>query len=281
MQQSSTVHYPLAFTTLACPGWSWEQIVQRAVEYGYQGLELRGVEGEMDLTKAAPFTGGRLAATKHTLQDRNLAIPCLDTSCRFDDESVIASAIDEGKRHIDLAAELNAPYIRVFGDTMRDNQARQKIIEQVINGLTALAQHAEGTHVQVLIESHGDFARVQNLQDVLQVVQHPHVGVLWDVHHPYRFFSEPLADTYEKLKDRIRHVHLKDSIITDKGVRYCLLGQGDLPIEEALRLLVNGGYHGWISFEWEKRWHPEIEEPEVALPAFVHVIQSLEAKLVL
>jgi len=45
MRTSIDFHYPLAFTTLACPDWSWEQAVQRAVEYGYQGLELRGVEG--------------------------------------------------------------------------------------------------------------------------------------------------------------------------------------------------------------------------------------------
>ncbi len=65
---SKGFHYPLAFTTLACPDWSWEQTVQKAVEYGYQGLELRGVEGEMDLTKAAPFTGNRLSATKRELK---------------------------------------------------------------------------------------------------------------------------------------------------------------------------------------------------------------------
>ena len=46
MGESRSVHYPLAFSTLACPDWSWEQAVQKAVEYGYQGLELRGVEGE-------------------------------------------------------------------------------------------------------------------------------------------------------------------------------------------------------------------------------------------
>jgi len=272
-------HYPLAFTTLACPDWSWEQTVQRAVEYGYQGLELRGVEGEMDLTKATPFIASRLPATKRELKERGLAIPCLDTSCRFDQAAAIDNSIDEGKRHIDLADELDAPSIRVFGDRIPDSQSREKIIEQVIEGLLALAQHAEGTSVQVLLESHGDFARLQNLLDVMRAVPHPHVGVLWDVHHPYRFFSEPLADTYEKLKDRIRHVHLKNSVATDDGVRYCLLGQGDVPVGEVLRLLASGGYDGWIAFEWEKRWHPEIEEPEVALPDFVRVVRAAEAEL--
>jgi sugar phosphate isomerase/epimerase len=279
MRTSIDFHYPLAFTTLACPDWSWEQAVQRAVEYGYQGLELRGVEGEMDLTKAAPFADSRLPATKRELAERGLAIPCLDTSCRFDQEASIDNSIDEGKRHIDLAGELEAPCIRVFGDRIPDSQSREKIIGQVVEGLLALAQHAEGTGVSVLLESHNDFARVQNLLAVMRAVHHPHVGVLWDVHHPYRFFSEPLADTYEKLKDRIRHVHLKDSVSVDGGVRYCLLGQGIVPVVEVLQLLANGGYDGWIAFEWEKRWHPEIEEPEVALPDFVRVERAAEAEL--
>ncbi len=272
-------HYPLAFTTLACPDWSWEQVVQKAVEYGYQGVELRGVEGEMDLTKAAPFTGSRLPATKRELKERGLAIPCLDTSCRFDQASEIGDSIDEGKRHIDLAGELDAPYIRVFGDRIPDIQSGEKIIGQVVQGLLALAQHAEGTGVQVLLESHGDFARLPNLLAVMSAVHHPHVGVLWDVHHPYRFFSEPLADTYEKLKERIRHVHLKDSVSMDGEVRYCLLGQGIVPVSEVLQLLASGGYDGWIAFEWEKRWHPEIEEPEVALPDFIRVLRAAEAEL--
>lgn len=272
-------HFPLAFTTLACPDWSWKQAVQKAVEYGYQGLELRGVEGEMDLTKAAPFTASQLAATKRELRDRNVAIPCLDTSCRFDQAAEIDHSIDEGKRHIDLAGELGAPFIRVFGDRISDNTARDKIIEQVVKGLLTLAHYAEGTEVQVLLESHGDFARMENLLDVLRAVDHPHAGVLWDVHHPYRFFSEPLVDTYEKLKKRIRHVHLKNSVAVDGGVRYCLMSQGDVPVVEVLQLLADGGYDGWLSFEWEKRWHPEIEEPEVALPDFVRVLRQAEVEL--
>ena len=271
--------FPLACSTLSWPDWSWEQAVQKAVEYGYQGLELRGVEGEMDLTKAAPFTSSRLATTKRELKNRGLAIPCLDTSCRFDQITQIGDNIEEAKRHIDLASALDAPYIRVFGDRIPDSQSREKIIEQVNEGLLTLARYAEGTGVQVLLESHGDFARLQNLLDVLQAVHHPQVGVLWDVHHPFRFFSEPLADTYAKLKDRIRHVHLKNSVPTRDGVRYSLMSQGDVPVDEVLQLLANGGYDGWIVFEWEKRWHPEIEEPEVALPDFVSVLRMAEVKL--
>jgi sugar phosphate isomerase/epimerase len=55
------------------------------------------------------------------------------------------------------------------------------------------------------------------------------------------------------------------------------MSQGDVPLVEVLRLLSSGGYDGWIAFEWEKRWHPEIEEPEVALPDFIRVLRTAEA----
>jgi hypothetical protein len=29
-----------------------------------------------------------------------------------------------------------------------------------------------------------------------------------------------------------------------------------------------------LSLEWEKKWHPEIEEPEVALPQYVMVMRD-------
>jgi hypothetical protein len=39
-------------------------------------------------------------------------------------------------------------------------------------------------------------------------------------------------------------------------------------------LLAAGGYQRWLSVEWEKHWHPEIEEPEIALPAHVKLLRT-------
>ena len=70
---------------------------------------------------------------------------------------------------------------------------------------------------------------------------------------------------------------MKSSVSTNGGVGYCFLGQGSVPIIEVLQLLANGGYDRWIAFEWEKRWHPEIEEPDVYLPDFVRALRAAEA----
>lgn len=270
--------YRLAYTTLATPDWTWERILDRTAEYGYQGLELRGVEGEMDLTRARPFAPERLAATRSELESRNIPICCVDTSCRLHDPETEKN-LDEARRHIELAAELGAPSIRVFGDKIPDDEPRERVLERVARGLLALGEDAQGAGVDVLIESHGDFSRSADLREALRMAEHPRVGVLWDVHHPFRFYGEPVAETYEALRSRIRHTHLKDSRTTPEGPRYCVVGEGDVPLEEVLRLLHAGGYDGWLSFEWEKKWHPEIEEPEVALPAYVRNMRAAEERL--
>jgi sugar phosphate isomerase/epimerase len=49
---------------------------------------------------------------------------------------------------------------------------------------------------------------------------------------------------------------------------------GEVPVREMLGLLTAGGYPHWISVEWEKRWHPEIEAPEMALPQHLDLLAT-------
>ena len=68
---------------------------------------------------------------------------------------------------------------------------------------------------------------------------------------------------YRKLRNYIHHTHIKDAKLIDGKAQYVFLGQGVVPIFEAITILVNDGYKGYYSFEWEKLWHPELAEPEL------------------
>jgi sugar phosphate isomerase/epimerase len=54
----------------------------------------------------------------------------------------------------------------------------------------------------------------------------------------------------------------------EDGWHYVLPGAGQLPLAESITLLKQSGYNGWLQCEHEKRWHPELLEPEVVFPAF-------------
>ena len=51
--------------------------------------------------------------------------------------------------------------------------------------------------------------------------------------------------------------------------------EGDIPVETILHYLKEQGYDGYLSFEWEKKWHPELPDPEVAFPAYIEYIRKV------
>jgi sugar phosphate isomerase/epimerase len=65
---------PIAFSTLGCPRWDWGTILERAAQWGYAAIELRGLQGEMDLTKRPEFSGARLAASLKDLDAVGLRV---------------------------------------------------------------------------------------------------------------------------------------------------------------------------------------------------------------
>ncbi len=273
---SKVPQLPLAFSTLGCPKWDWRTILHRAQQYGYAAIEVRGIQDELDLTKCPEFGKAQLPATKADLAAAELRICCLGSSARLHetDPSKRKGQIDEAKRFIDLAQSLSAPFVRVFGDQIPRNEPKQDVVKRVLDGLAELAGHAKGSGVSVLIESHGDFCNSPILLDVLSRTTASSVGLLWDVHHTVVFGSEKPVDTLEHLGRYVQHTHLKDSQPKAGAVQYVLTGDGTIPLAETVRLLVRHGYKGFYSFEWEKRWHPEIEEPDVAFPHFVERMKT-------
>lgn len=267
--------FRIAFQTLACPDWSWTRILDEANRLGYDGIELRGIQGEMYLPKAEPFQPDRLDATIADLARRNLHIVCLDTSCLFHVPERYEGAIREGKDTIDLAVKLGTPYIRVFGDKIPSEIGEGQTVASVAAGLTELGRYAESRGIKVLLELHGDFVTYPLIKAVLAETHSPAVGLLWDIVNPMEKGESPEV-TFRELAPYIHHVHIKDyRIEPDGSFKLCLIGDGLVPIPAIVRLLKENGYPGWLSLEYEKKWHPELEEPEVSLPAFITYIKDI------
>jgi sugar phosphate isomerase/epimerase len=256
----------LSFSTLGCPDWPFEKIVNFAVQNDYSGLEIRGIQRQMDLTKCKEFTAENISATLKLMKDKGLRFVDLGSSAEMhhSDAAERQKHLDEAKRFIDLAAQLNCPYIRVFPNKL-PKEDRDKTIDVIINGLKETGNYADRTSVMVLMETHGDVVESAVLKQIMDAVNHPKVGLVWDVSNMWTVTKEPPAQVYPLLKKYIHHTHIKDATLSDKGPQYKLMGKGEVPIFEAIDILYKDGYKGYYSFEWEKMWHPDIDEPEVAL----------------
>ena len=264
-----------AFSTLGCPDWSWEEILATAKDMGYDAVEIRGISKEIYAPAIPVFAPDRINEVRQKLSRMGLSLSCLTSACYLFDKENIDKTLNEGKAYISLAAALGVPFVRVRGD--RDPQPGVSIDDGfVAEALKQLCEFARNTDVTVLIETNGVFAESARLFRLVESVDDPKLGVLWDIHHPYRYFAETPEYTYGLLKKYIRYLHVKDSVMTEDGkLKYRMMGYGDLPISGALKLLKENGFDGYVTLEWVKRWYSELEEPGVVFMQYISYMRRL------
>jgi sugar phosphate isomerase/epimerase len=264
----------LAFSTLGCPKWSLDDILRNAVAYGYEGVELRGLQDEMFLPKHPALTPENREATRRRFHDAGLAIVALGSSARLGvPESEWRKQEDETKAYAELAASLQCPVVRVFGGNIPQGMSRETYFALVAERLQKLAEFARPMKVTMALETHDALVKATDVATILAKVTADNAGCVWDVHHSVRAGETP-EQSVNALGKRIVATHLKDSVRMDGRIRYVPTGQGDIPLRDAIKALRRVGYQGFLTFEWEKRWHPDIEEPEVVLPQFVTVVRG-------
>ncbi len=267
----------LSFSTLGCPDWPFEKIVNFAKENGYDGLEIRTIQRDLDLPKRAEFSNpARIAATGKFVNDSGIKIVNLgaSSSLHHKPSAERKKNIDEAKQFIDLAEQLKCPYIRVFPNDFPPDQDRNATMDLIAKGLLELGDYARESGVTVLLESHGQVVQSSDLQTIMQAAEHKHVGLIWDIVNMWTVTKEPPKQVYQKLKKYIRHTHIKDLKMVNGAEQYTLLGRGETPVFEGIDALQNAGYTGYFSFEWEKLWHPEIAEPEIALADYTKAMAA-------
>lgn len=253
-----------AFSTLGCPAWDVDRVAAAAAEYGYQGVELRIYQGKV-IPEDLP--AGERRRIKGVFAARGIEICCISASTRFAaaDPGERAKQEDELRRYVELANDLGAPLVRTFGGTMPAGIPEATVFDYVAESLQRVAEGAGDGGARIVLETHDAFSSGRAVAAVLDRVPSPVVGALWDTHHPYRT-GESADQTYNLLAARLYHTHVKDARREGDGWRLVLLGEGEVPVRDVLTTLARRGYDGWVCVEWEKMWHPEIEEPDVAFP---------------
>jgi sugar phosphate isomerase/epimerase len=259
----------LSFSTLGCPKWTLQEIIKTAAGNGYEGVEFRGLQGELFLPKRPEFST-TISDTVAQFADRKIKICGLGSSAALHhaDAATRAKNIDEGKQFIDVAQKLSCPYVRIFPNNLPKEQEKQQTLDLITEGLLELANYAKGANVTVLLETHGDIVYKDDLLHIMQHAEHPNVGLIWDIFNMWSVTGEAPATVFEALKKYIKHTHIKDATRNGDKFNYVFVGNGIVPLAEAIGVLKSSGYKGFYSFEWEKMWHPEIPEPELAFPDY-------------
>jgi sugar phosphate isomerase/epimerase len=257
-----------AFSTVACPEWDFQTVAAKAKEYGYDGVEIRGFLNESILTSANVFLSDP-AKVARIFEGAGVEIACLASSIamtgkRKADETAAADA----RKFIETAEAVGCRIVKIFDTQVRPGQDRASAAVAMGQWLLPLGDYAAEHGVTLVIENALSFRNAKEMWMMLETIGHPSVCVCWDVFNAALVGESPFMSV-PTLNSRIQYTQVKDAKLSALGAVLCPLGQGDVPVEKFLTRLRGIGYDGYVCFEWEKAWLPNIAAPEEALPAAI------------
>jgi sugar phosphate isomerase/epimerase len=260
-------------STLGCAEWPLPQICELLSEFGLRELEVRAVDGRLDLPQWAvdlgwpPWRATALLA-KHRIQFRVADSPF--KLIGNDERSRAEMAVFCG-----WADSWSARYVRVFGGGIWGQALTEADYDQAAQTVAWWQQekNLHGWRVELLLETHDGFSASGPCRDLLARLREP-IGILWDSHHTWRLGGESPRESWAQLSEWIRHVHVKDSIAKPSArhpFTYVLPGDGEMPLGQLVDVLSEHHFTGTVSLEWERLWHPY-------LPPLREALTRLEAQ---
>ena len=260
----------LSFSTRGWKGYEWQDFVSAAEELGFEGIEPDNFSGSEFTEKNGPFHKYNSASTMRNLFDKGISLVCSDTgvdiSCDGIDETI--AKIEE---YIFLASSLKIYYLRLFATG--DSAESDENVRAVISGVLPVAARKG---ITLLVETSGMYSDTKKLLTLLMEYADDHLAALWDVYSPYYINHEDSEETIKNLGAYVRHVHMKDSFIQNGERHYCLIGEGDLPIEEIMNALSCINYDGFISLDWNPQWMLEMTDMEVVFAHFASFMERFQ-----
>ena len=238
-----------SFMSFSCPELTLDEMLALAKRVGYDGIEPRIDSGHKHGIEVKAKEAVR-AEVRRKAEESGIALCCVATSCRYADAdaSNAQEKADYTRRCIDLAADVGAPRLRVFGGQIPEGVSREKAIEAVAESLGSVADHAADRGVVVCMETHDDWCAPGHVAEVMARVDHPAIGANWDIMHPVRRGDATMDGAFEALKPWIRHLHIHDG--SGETGELVPIGEGIIDHRRAIELLLTLPYDGYLSGEW-------------------------------
>lgn len=275
----------LAFSSVGCPAWDLPTLVEKAKEYGYEGIELRGLQGQLHLP-VVPEIAAKPGEVARLTREAGVEIVCLATSAAFHTADRKESAENQARvrETIELAAGLECPFVSVSSGEIPGSavvgpgrrERRGSVLSRIADALRGLAACAAEHRVTLLVENVGDFVDSSSIWYLVDAVDSPAVRCCWNP-LPARIRGEGPTRSIPRLSSKISLIHVCDGKFGATGTfgGHVLPGQGDVEIRRMVQLLKGIGYRGTLVFDWPKLWNPALANPEKALPAAAQFLRKL------
>ncbi len=269
------------------------EIITKAKEMGFDVIEFAGFpnlpEGETALSFAPKV---RKACDEAGIKVANYTIwaDFINGS-----DGNLAAEIERVKDEVRVAQILGAPGMRhdsTWGWPADKQGARgfDEALPILIEGCRAITEFGAELGIKTMVENHGYFCQdSERMEKLVNGVDHPNFGVLLDMGN-FLVVDEDPAQAAGRLMPYTFHVHAKDFHVksgnepspgqgwfpTRAGnyLRGAIVGHGEVPIVQILKIMKNANYSGVLSIEFEG-----LEDPLKAIPIGLENLKSYVASV--
>lgn len=261
-----------AVSTLGAPGQSIEWWVSLARCFDIEALEIRFAEGEF---LAPGMSAARRTRVGRQLAEHGLMVLSVSTYVQVCSATPTRQVLGRLCEALHAARDVGAAGVRVLpgGEPNPAGGETPQTMDAIgIARLRAAVPEAEEHGVDLYLETHDSHPRGADIARLLAGVDSPRCLAVWDAAHPWRWGEAP-EETAEFLQGRLAYLQFKDGIRGDTAGSIALTrpGEGEIPAARMGELAVSaaaGSSPGvWASLEWEKLWHPQLPELEIACAA--------------
>ena len=251
------------FSSLGCPEHSLEAVLALARRHGLPAVELRALDGTVELADTLARAFGSPEELAARLRASPVRIAAFNASLHLVGST--PAERDQLAAFAPWADAVGARWLRVFDGGRAADAAELNAAAETLRWWRALRQRA-GWQADLMVETHDSLCTAAAVKRFLAAC--PGTAILWDAHHTWRKGGEDPVATWREIRSAVVHVHVKDSIDRPSArhpFTYVLPGDGQFPARPLLAALSAAGFAGPVSLEWERMWHPYLPPLEEAL----------------
>ena len=215
------------------------------------------------------------------------------------DEEVRQSEIRAVGKVIDYCEFFGAKYIRIYGGNIAPGEENDHWDEKhakLVESMRTLGDMAAKKGVKLVIENHFNTMTMSARQtaDTILEIGHPNVKILYDQANLTFTGNEDWQEATEIQKGLVGHMHVKDLVFKGQNRAFVgnddvshpdedsrnvitrIVGEGIIEWPKILRRMKADGYDGWLSLEYERRWHPDdIPDASIGMKKSADYLKSI------
>ena len=233
-----------------------------AKEYSLSALELRTI-GDQPLEM---ISRDRLCEISCGIHEAGLVVSDLAASlckCLYRDREKENGKLEQ---LIEAAKILGTSSIRGFGFFSEGAPDRQTVAKALRGPLKRLEE--EG--MELLLEADPSVTTTNHrmLRELIEETGCPNLGAIYDpgndIWDPEG--EKPFPDGWNEIRPYVRHIHIKDAVMTPEGAQAVKVGSGSVPFLPLLREVKRSGYQGFLSLEVHYRLEKDLSEEQMKRP---------------